>query len=581
MNSLSRTTWFLTLVATLPAILAHAAAIDDAKAQLAQKNYDAVNKILSQDLAVRTPSAEALRVSLAAALAAGRPVTAESRLVLLLKQQQDPQTLLLGAKIAEILSDEPLALTRYLAYGRAETQKSEALENALVYVLRRDGYLDEFRKYVETFGPTDRAWGLAEVQWRRFAGRRDGERLLALADYLMQKWPDPAQVETVHQWLYLACDDYLFGREPRDRYWRRHWWRQSTPQPTAPTCGTSSTWARRRFTDQQRVQFSIDTVKRWGSLPQNSLASLPSWFGFARNVKDEELRLRLGREFLANEPLYQTSKNPGDYEQFLGLVIQSPNVFNIKGKVLVTREALEQKFDAVQSRVPAQIGQISSEMALMQQGWPQDAAGRTAFLKRHFAMLDGQAVIELLQLTKNEDFDRVVAEHLKGKSLRYTWGFRANIMGIYSALHKKAELLTATKDYLAANPYTFSWQHVASNALGSPDLSLAEKMDLLRTCFIKTGPSGPMTELLKQMANDKALATKPEFQAIQQEYGLATTPADPALRAYVGFGGGRRTGTSALRHGGQRRGGKIPPGVQGGGAGRRRCGPRPGGGPGR
>ena len=580
MNSLSRTTWFLTLVATLPAILAHAAAIDDAKAQLAQKNYDAVDKILSQDLAVRTPSAEALRVSLAAALAAGRPVTAESRLVLLLKQQQDPQTLLLGAKIAEILSDEPLALTRYLAYGRAETQKSEALKNALVYVLRRDGYLDEFRKYVETFGPTDRAWGLAEVQWRHFAGRRDGERLLALADYLMQKWPDPAQVETVHQWLYLACDDYLFGREPRDRYWRAALMAAKYAPANGAYLWNIINLGQAALTDQQRVQFSIDTVKRWGSLPQNSLASLPSWFGFARNVKDEELRLRLGREFLANEPLYQTSKNPGDYEQFLGLVIQSPNVFNIKGKVLVTREALEQKFDAVQSRVPAKIGQISSEMALMQQGWPQDAAGRTAFLKRHFAMLDGQAVIELLQLTKNEDFDRVVAEHLKGKSLRYTWGFRANIMGIYSALHKKAELLAATNDYLAANPYTFSWQHVASNALGSPDLSLAEKMALLRTCFIKTGPSGPMTELLKQMANDKVLAAKPEFQAIQQDYRLATTPADPALRAYVALGAAARHARH-IRRGGLRRGGKVPPGVQGSGAGRRRCGPGPGGGPGR
>ena len=581
MKSLRRTTWFLALVAILPAAFAHAAAIDDAKAQLAQKNYDEVDKILSQDLAVRTPSADALRVSLEAALAAGRPVTAESRLVALLKQQQDPPTLLLGAKIAAILSDEPLALTRYLAYGRAETQKTEALENALAYVLRRDGYLDEFRKYVETFGATDRAWGLAEAQWRHFAGHRDGERLLALADYLMRKWPDPARVETVHQWLYLACDDYLFGREPRDRYWRAALVAAKYLPANDAYLWNIINLGQAALTDQQRVQFSIDTVTAWGSLPQNSLASLSTWFSFARNVKDEEIRLRLGREFLALESIYQKSNNPEDYHQFLALILQSPNVFNIKGKVLVTRNALEQKFDAVHSRVPAQIGQISAEIALMQQSWPQDAAGRTAFLKRHFAVLDGQAVIELLQLTKNEDFDRVVAEHLKGKSLRYTWSFRANILGLYAALHKKAELLAATKDYLAANPYTFSWQHVASNTLGSPDLSLAEKMDLLRTCFIKTGPSGPMTELLKQMANDKAWAAK------------AGVPGDPAgispghhaIRSgHAGLyrpRGGRRASARQFRPGGLRRGGKVPPGVQGSGAGRRRCGPRPGGGPGR
>ena len=157
---------------------------------------------------------------MAAALAAGKPVTAESRLVVLLKQQQDPQLLLAGAMIAETLSDERLALTRYLAYGRAETQQTETLQRALAYVLQRDGYLEEFRKYVETFGATDRAWALGEQQWHYFVGHRDGERLLALADYLMRKWPDPVRVETVHQWLYSACDDYLFGREPRDRYWR-------------------------------------------------------------------------------------------------------------------------------------------------------------------------------------------------------------------------------------------------------------------------------------------------------------------------------------------------------------------------
>ena len=386
---------------------------------------------------------------------------------------------------------------------------------------------------METFGATDRAWGLAEAQWRHFAGHRDGERLLALADYLMRKWPDPARVETVHQWLYLACDDYLFGREPRDRYWRAALVAAKYLPANDAYLWNIINLGQAALTDQQRVQFSIDTVTAWGSLPQNSLASLSTWFSFARNVKDEEIRLRLGREFLALESIYQKSNNPEDYHQFLALILQSPNVFNIKGKVLVTRDALEQKFDAVHSRVPAQIGQISAEIALMQQSWPQDAAGRTAFLKRHFAVLDGQAVIELLQLTKNEDFDRVVAEHLKGKSLRYTWSFRANILGLYAALHKKAELLAATKDYLAANPYTFSWQHVASNTLGSPDLSLAEKMDLLRTCFIKTGPSGPMTELLKQMANDKAWAAKAEFQAIQQEYRLATTPSDPAMRAYT------------------------------------------------
>ena len=125
----------------------------------------------------------------------------------------------------------------------------------------------------------------------------------------------------------------------------------------------------------------------------------------------------------------------------------------------MTREALEQKFDAVHARLPAECGAVRRrESRRCSKAGRKTPAGRTAFLQKHFAVLDGQAVIELLELTKNEDFDRVVAEHLKGKSLRYTWSFRTSLLARYAALHKKAELLAATKDYLAANPYTFSWR---------------------------------------------------------------------------------------------------------------------------
>ena len=58
---------------------------------------------------------------------------------------------------------------------------------------------------------------------------------------------------------------------------------------------------------------------------------------------------------------------------------------------------------------------------------------------------------------------------------------------------------------------------------------------MLRNCFVKTGPSAPMTELLKQLANDKLWAAKAEFQAIQREYGSVTTASDPAMRAYAGM----------------------------------------------
>ena len=77
---------------------APAAPIDDAKAALAQKQYDKVDALLAADLAARAPSPAALRVSLDAAVASGRVVTAAARATALLKAagEKDPDLLLLG-----------------------------------------------------------------------------------------------------------------------------------------------------------------------------------------------------------------------------------------------------------------------------------------------------------------------------------------------------------------------------------------------------------------------------------------------------------------------------------------------------
>ena len=71
-------------------------------------------------------------------------------------------------------------------------------------------------------------------------------------------------------------------------------------------------------------------------------------------------------------------------------------------------------------------------------------------------MLDGAAVNELLELTKNEeDSTAWWPSNLKGKSFRYSLNFRFSLLGRYAALHKKAELLVAAKGHLAAYPSTF------------------------------------------------------------------------------------------------------------------------------
>src|SRR5687768_17113131 len=78
---------FLTavLAATWVVSLCQAAPVDDAKALLAKKQFDQVDQVLEKELSSKTPPADALRVSLDAAIASGKPSTAAARVTALLK----------------------------------------------------------------------------------------------------------------------------------------------------------------------------------------------------------------------------------------------------------------------------------------------------------------------------------------------------------------------------------------------------------------------------------------------------------------------------------------------------------------
>ena len=310
-----------------------------------------------------------MRLSLAAAMAAGKPMTAEARIEALLKLRQDPELLLTAARIAETLSDKPMALTRYLAYGRAETRKSDTLHEALTYVLQRDGFPDEFRKYVETFGATGGPGNWPRRSGAPLAASRGGPAPGPgrLPDAEMAR---TAQVAIVHRWLNQACDCTCSDASPGPGTGGPRRWPPSTSRPNqlleendrARPGGSS----RRRSTRSS----GSSLAKTWNAPPPFEMFN-GNWFTYARSAKDEEVRLQLGRQYLAIEKIFLDSKNPEDYQQYFEAILQSPQVFNVKDKALLDCEALEKKFDALRSRLPADPARFSPYIQSMQQGWPQ------------------------------------------------------------------------------------------------------------------------------------------------------------------------------------------------------------------
>src|SRR5688572_14428529 len=105
------------------------------------------------------------RAALDKAIAAGQINTAAAQVTALLKatDNTDPELVYLGAEIAEQTGDQRTALTRYLAYARAVSDKSPKLDHALRFVLKREAYPEEYKKLVKVFGADELAWqyGLA------------------------------------------------------------------------------------------------------------------------------------------------------------------------------------------------------------------------------------------------------------------------------------------------------------------------------------------------------------------------------------------------------------------------------------
>ena len=133
---------------------------------------------------------------------------------------KDLDLLLLSAQTAEAIGDLRNAQLRYLAYARQSNAKTPGLESALDYALRREAYPEEYKKYVKLFGADAHAWHVGQAQLAKLIEAVDTDRILDLAVFLTDTFPDAEHVEYVHNTIRNAAEAFVFGKEPKDRYWK-------------------------------------------------------------------------------------------------------------------------------------------------------------------------------------------------------------------------------------------------------------------------------------------------------------------------------------------------------------------------
>ena len=513
--------------------VAAAGPLEDAKAALDQKQYDQVDVILEKDLKARQPSAESLRLSLAAAEAQGHLLTAHKRINALLKaiDNNDLDMVYRSAEIAERIGD-PLALTRYLTYAQRVNDKTPKLQAALEYVLQRGGYVAEYKKYVTLFGATPVAWDLGAGIMGRLIEAADAAKLLEMGEFLIQTFPAPPNVYVVHGWLRNAADSFVFGKEPRDRYHAPLMvMMKGTPTGMEHidhmTGQNDQAWPN----VEQRVKLCMEYAKRaTAPAPWNILSRIQH----ARDLEDLDARLAVGRDYLSIEPIYLNAENPDAYETYLRAMVETPQVFNIPDKVLLTPADAIKKLDALKKKYePWQITRCSSVLQNISVHFlGSQPEARVAFLRSNISWIAREQIADLLALSDAaKNYESIMAEVSKGRCYRDMVDIRSYTMNYAASTQNKALITRVARDHMMMSPADWSREWIQAHFINLPEevVTADEKLALLNEMIALAGISPSMKALAAEMVKVKEWAENPTFKELQEK--IKANPAGSDLLA--------------------------------------------------
>lgn len=507
--------------------------VEDAQALLAEKKFGEVDKALGKLLEQKVPDVKVLQVSLDAAVASGRIITANQRISALLKatNNSDPALVLQGAALAEAVGDSRLALGRYQLYVKMSKEKSDSLELALRYVLQRVPSADEYRRYVSFFGATPAAWPLAEGVIRRLCENRDREGILLFASGMLKDYPLPSRATQVSQLLWNAAEAGQLGREVRERYLAAAQllvrYRQTSYSWTAQFYEKITTWD--SATPEMKAELLLQLQKSAGEpLPQ----SLLSRISVMRAVADSGKRLELGKSFLALEPLFKP--DPVAYSEYVQVLLTQPQVFAQPGKELLKPADITARLDAIlplfQDQPETQVRLIQNLVSVFFPENPQ----RIAFLSKHLPVLSPEQAAWLLDASDLANLNVVLAEASKGRDANWLARCQGLLLPTYDRLKKAPELLAAAKLYLESTPGNFNRELILPSLIRNKLNTPAEKLALLKDIATRGGCGVAMTNLFLDMEKDvKTWGKDPEFIKTKKEVLALKVGSDPIMSAQV------------------------------------------------
>ncbi len=520
---------------------AGAGSIEQARKLLADGRHEKVDEALGELLSVRAPSAEALRVSLDAARAGGRVITAQRRVTALLSvtQNKDAEMVYLGAQVSELAGERRLAVSRYLAYTQMQSAPSEKLRHALAYLSANGKFPVEYKKYVATYGATPHAWSTGLSLLARLIADAETPAAVDIAAFMLtEAKPTPAQVSTVHRMLAEAARGGQFGDDPRRRYvmplTAMLKARGSEPQ----WLDNMASWAYQALTPGEAVDVIVQAHRLSDGPAGENFLRL---FGRVTQVASEAERIALGENLLKTlGPVYQKSDGSASYALFIRYVTQYNSAFLVRDRSLFTEQDLAGMIDTLRAKgaTDKTIGWSIEQILGRLCSW--DIPLRTRLARRYAELLPtGQAMMLVGPLDANPEqrakqiieAKPAIERFRKGRPFGARVAADAVLMEWFNKAGDKDALTVAARNFMQAFPLHFDYRSIHNHLIASGLLSPAEKIDLLAKQYAFSGPSQPLDDLIiTSMARDPKWHKDLGFKKLQADYRRRRQPEDPVIR---------------------------------------------------
>ncbi len=470
---IKRLTGVVTLLVLLPLAL-QAGPLEEAQAALKAGKPGEVDAKLGQLLERRPVPNEVLLLSFEAAMAAGRPYTAERRINALLEKGGGlpPNIAFQAAEVAGQLNKNSLRRERLHYFLRHENGWNEQVERALLYLCRDGGDADLFARYIASVPASEANFelGLQMLQQMREA-KQVPEYVKQLNSLFAKFSAAPHRIRLLEDVGAMANNNItgLQGEliEVLGRY----------PQlDQALYVGLMS-----RF-NEWNAPLLVDFCQRHKQLVPlyifQRISNLDS-------IKDEALRRATGQKLLQLEPLCSAAAEPDYLKVLYEAIVRAPETFAV-GQLLKPGYMAPLYGKLVQgywTRLD-EIRHLAAE-SITRKVWSDD---ETAKLKETFAQaFDARSLVwpdlaEQARKTKDLGPTRALFAKTPGR-LDIRW----LAVGYISELGDGGLVKEIVSEHVLTYPINFEADNVARHLLGCEALSAGERVKTLQTLFARTG----------------------------------------------------------------------------------------------